>query len=201
MPTPSYSLGAPGGVLNAVSVPKSSTIAAFIDVSSLFKSDLLCQADTGTTAPASGNGTSFSAYPVAGNQTTNMLSTAVAVGATSISVTSRTAINPNQKIALIAAASGVGEVVTVTGAPTGTGPYAVPISATLNAYAANDHAYLMAQTTTLAVNPMPITPGVSSDYSMQLSVETGQYILAVNNPDTAQPVTATVSRNDLQKYQ
>ena len=201
MPTPSYSFGAPGGVLNAVSVPKSSTIAAFIDVSAYFKSDLLCQADTGTAAPASGNGTSFSAYPVAGNQTTNTLSTSVAVAATSISVASKTAINPNQKIALIAAASGVGEVVTVTGAPTGTGPFAVPISATLNAYAANDHVYLMAQTTTLTVNPMSITPAPSTDYSMQLAVETGQYILAVYNPDTAQAVTATVSRNDLKSYQ
>ena len=199
MPQPVYALGAPGGVLNAVSVAKSTTIAAFIDVSSYFKSDLVCQVDTTATAPTAG--TSFSAYSVYGNATTNTLSSAVVVGATSISVASKTAIEPNQKIALIAAATGVGEVVTVTAAPTGTGPYTVAISATLNAYATSDHVYLMAQTTSLTVSPMTVTPVASTDYSLPLLLETGQWVLGINNADTAQPVSVTVSRNDLQKYQ
>lgn len=199
MPQPVYVLGAPGGVLNAVNVAKSTTIAAFIDVSSYFKSDLVCQVDTTTTAPTAG--TVFSAYPVYGNSTTNTLSTPVAVGGTSISVASKTAIAINQKIAIIAAATGVGEVVNVTAAPTGTGPYTVAISPTLNAYATSDHVYLMTQTTGLNIAPMPGTPVASTDESLPLAVETGQWILAINNTDTAQPVVVTVSRNDLEKFQ
>lgn len=199
MPVPVYSAGSPGNVINGISVAKSANAVAFLDLSAEFEGQLSCQVDTLTATPTAG--TTFSAYKVYGNKTTNTLSSTVNAGATSIAVASATAIHPNQRIALIAASTGVGEIVTVTAAPTGTGPYTIAISGTINAYASGDHVYLIAQSTTHAIAPMPQTPAASTDYSAPMTLGTGQWIIAAANADTAEAVTVTISLDSVTAYQ
>lgn len=199
MPTPNYSLGTPGGVLSAVTAPKASTIAALLDLSAALEGKLTCQVDTGATAPTAA--TTFSAYSIYGDSSTNTLTSPVSVGATSIAVNSATAMGPGQKIALIAASTGKGEIVSITGAITGTGPYTVPVSGTVYSYLSTDHVYLIAQSTTYAISPMAATPVASQDYSGLLTVGTGQWILGINNTDTTEAVTVTVSLDKFLGFQ
>lgn len=203
MPSPVYSAGAPGNVINGLSVAHGTTIAAFLDLSASFEGQVTCEMTTGSTAPTAG--TTFAAYKIYGNSAVNTLSAAVSSGATSISVTSSAGMHANQKVLLQqAGGSKLGEIVTIgTAAITGSGPYTVPISATINAYSSGDDVYLVAQAATAVVTPASpsSTWAATSDYSGAMILGTSQWAIAANNTDGAQAVTVTVSVDKITAYQ
>ncbi len=196
MPSPVYSAGTPGNVVNGLAVAKSSTVAAFLDLSTCVEGQVTCEMTTGPAAPTAA--TTFGAYKAyaAGASAPISLTTAVAAGATSLPLSGAAGLHQNQKVALIAAATGQGEVVTVTAAPSGTGAQSIACSATLNAYAAGDKVYLMARSATVMVGPSdPATQGwaINTDYSGELFLGPAQWIIGISNTDTGQGVTVSVT--------
>lgn len=203
MPSPVYSPGAPGNLINGVTAAHGATIAAFLDLSAAFEGQVVCEIATGATAPTAG--TTFGAYKVYGNPAANTLTGSVAAGSTSISCSSNSGLHPNQKILLQqASGSKLGEVVTVgSGGVTGSGPYTVPVSATINSYSTGDAVYLMSQSPTAMVTPAgsSSTWSASSDYSGAFFLGTGQWAVAAGNADATQAVTVTVSVDKITAYQ
>jgi hypothetical protein len=205
MPSPVYSAGSPGNLISGVSVAKGTTIAAFLDLSTCIEGQVSCEMTTGTTAPTAG--TVFSAYKVYGNATANTLSGSVAAGATSISISSSAGLHAGQKILLqqtnSAETSRLGEIVTISAAITGSGPYTVPISATINSYDAGDALYLIDQVATATVNPSSTsgTWAASTDYSSALFLSTSQWAIAANNTDATQTITVTMSVDKITAYE
>ncbi len=67
--------------------------------------------------------------------------------------------------------------------------------ATINSYSSSDNVYLMAQTASFVVSPASSTGtyGVNSDYSAELFLGPGQWIIAALNGDSANNVTANVT--------
>lgn len=195
MPSPVYAPGGPGNLINGVPVAAARTIAAFLDLSACFEGQVTCEVVTRATPPSTG--TVFSAYKVYGNATPNTIQGPVSAGATSISLNSKAGINPNQKIALQqAGGSKLGEVVTVgTAAITGTGPYTVPVSNTINSYSVNDPAYLVAQQASAAAAPASPSGSwaATTDYSAPLTLPAGQWVVAANNTDGTYSVTVSAS--------
>lgn len=200
MPTPVFAAGSPGNLINGVSAAKSTTIAAFLDLSTAFEGQLTCEVTTGATAPTSG--TTFSASKVYGGGIANTLSAAATAGATSIQVTSAAGLHPGQKI-LLQQAGGLklGELVTIGASGiSGSGPYTVSISATLNNYSIGDSLFLVNQSTPNVVTPSA-SWAASSDYSAPMILGTGQWAVAASNSDTAQAVIVTVSVDKITAYQ
>src|ERR1700741_3474273 len=114
MPAPVYSAGTPGNVINGVSVAKGANAGAFVDLSTIIEGQLYCEIATGT-APSAG--TTFSAYRcyAAGTTAPITLSASASIGATSISVGSKTGLSVGQNVLLWHASSPTnGELVTVT---------------------------------------------------------------------------------------
>jgi hypothetical protein len=202
MPSPVYSAGTPGNLVNGISVAKGATIAAFLDVSTCIEGQVSCEMTTGTTAPTAG--TVFSAYKVYGNSAANTISASVAAGATSLSFSSSAGLHNGQKILLQQATSTkLGELVTITGSISGTGPYTVPVSATINSYSVGDAVYLIDQIATATATPSSTTGtwAASTDYSTALFLGTSQWAIAANNTDSAQTVTVTASVDKITAYQ
>lgn len=202
MPSPVYSAGSPGNLINGVTVAKGATVAAFLDLSSVFEGQVTCEMTTGGTAPTAG--TTFSACKVYGNSAANTITGAVAAGATSLSISGSAGLHNGQRIVLQqAAGSKFGEVVTVNGAITGTGPYVVPITAAVNSYSSGDAVYLIGQSATAAVAPSnPSGTWVANtDYSATIFLGTGQWALTANNTDGTQSVTVTASVDRITAYQ
>jgi hypothetical protein len=202
MPSPVYSAGAPGNLINGVSVAKGSTIAAFLDLSNIFEGQVTCEMTTGGTAPTAG--TTFSVYKVYGNSSANTISSASAAGATSITVSGSAGLHVGQKVALQqASGSKLGELVTISGAITGSGPYTMPVTALVNSYSSGDAVYLVGQTATAVVTPSSPsgTWAASTDYSGAMFLGTGQWAIAGNNGDGTQTVTVTVSVDKITAYQ
>lgn len=204
MPAPVYSAGTVGNVINGVSVAHGATASAFLDLSAAIEGQVNCEATTGAGAPTSG--TTFSAYRAyaAGATPPITLTAGAGAGATSISVTSSVGLHQGQAIALQqVGGSKLGEVVSITGAITGTGPYTVPVGATINAYSISDAVYLIGQTAVFSVTPSGPsgTWAASKDYSAPMYLGTGQYIIAANNADTTQAVTVTATCDKITSYQ
>jgi hypothetical protein len=195
MPAPVYSAGTPGNVINGVSVAKGANVAAFLDLSTVIEGQVNCEVVTGTVPTA---GTVFSAYKAyaAGAAAPITLSSAVAAGATSLSVASMIGLSVGQNIALWhGSAPTVGEIVTVT-AITGTGPYTLTITGngtgggSIYSYSSGDGVYLIGQTAAFSVMPSGPTGtwAANKDYSAPMFLGTGQWIIAANNTDAAQTV-------------
>ncbi len=196
MPSPVYSAGTPGNVMNGMPVAKSSTVAAFLDFSTCVEGQVTCELVTGATAPTAA--TTFGAYKAyaAGPSAPITLSAAIAAGAMSLPLSVAVGLHQNQHVALISATSGQGEVVTLTAAPSGTGPQSIACSATINAYAQSDAVYLIAQTpsfTCSPANPATLTWTANSDYSSLLLLGPAKWIVAASNTDTAQSVTVSMT--------
>jgi hypothetical protein len=188
-------------LINGVSVPKGAVIAAFLDLSNVFEGQVTCEMTTGSTAPTVG--TTFYAYKVYGNATPVTLSASASAGATSVTTSGSAGLHAGQKIALQqASGSKLGEIVTVSGAITGSGPYTVPVTALVNSYSSGDGVYLINQTATWAVEPA--SPAgtwlASTDYSGPLFPGTGQWIIAASNGDGTQTVTVTASVDKIPSY-
>lgn len=210
MPSPVYSAGSPGNLIPATSVAKGTVLAAFLDLSTCIEGQISCEMTTGGTAPTVG--TTFSAYKVYGNSAANTLSASVTANtaSTSLTVSSNAGLHQGQVI-LIQQATGskLGELVTISGAITGSGPYTVPItgkgtnSGTINSYLSGDGVYLIDQTATVAVTPSTSagTWAANSDYSSAIFLGTAQWAIAANNADAAQAVTVTVSLDKITAYQ
>ena len=197
MPAPVYSAGAPGNLINGVTVAKGATIAAFLDLSTVIEGQATCEIATGATAPTAG--TTFSAYKVYGNSAAITISGGVTAGATAITVSSATAIHQNQRVALQqAGGSKLGEVVNVTAVSGST----LTITATINSYSTNDLVYLIDQTASFAVTPSGPTGSwaATTDYSAPMFLGTGQWAIGANNTDTAQSVTASLSLDKITSY-
>jgi hypothetical protein len=200
MPSPVYSAGAPGNLINGLSVPHGQTVAAFLDLSTSIEGRLTCEIATGATAP--GSGTVFVAYPVYGNATPVTLSAGVSAGATSLSVSSVTGMHPGQRIALQqASGSKLGEIVTVSAVG---GTTLTLAAGTSNSYLTGDGIYLMNQTP-LPATALPEAAGggwaANSDYSQPMYLGTGQYIVIASNTDGAQSVTVSVSVDKITAFQ
>jgi hypothetical protein len=202
MPSPVYSAGASGNLINGVSVAKSATIAAFLDLSTCIEGQVSCEMTTGGTAPTAG--TVFSAYKVYGNSAANTFSASATAGSTSLSISSSAGLHNGQKILLQQATSTkLGELVTINGTISGTGPYAVPVTATINGYSVGDAVYLIDQIATSVATPSSLsgTWTATTDYSSALFLGTSQWAIAANNSDTSQTVTVTVSVDKITSYQ
>lgn len=198
MPSPVYSAGAPGNLINGVSVAKGTTVAAFLDLSAAYEGQVVCEMTTGATAPTAA--TTFSIYKVYGNATPVTLSAAAILGATSVSVSSAAGINVGQNIVLQqASGSKLGEVVTVSGV---SGTTLTLKAGTINAYSSGDSVYLIAQNAVIPVAPQNPSGGwtASTDYSAPVTLGTGQYVVAAANGDAAQAVTVTVSVDKVVAY-
>lgn len=196
MPSPVYSAGTPGNVVNGLAVAKSSTVAAFLDLSTCVEGQVTCEMATGATAPTAA--TTFGAYKAyaAGASSPITITGTVSAGGTSLPVSGAAGLHQNQKVALIAAASGQGEIVTLTAAPSGTGAQSIACSATINAYAANDKVYLMSRSASFSVGPSdPASQGWANttDYSGAMFLGPAQWIIGINNTDAAQAVTVNVT--------
>ena len=196
MPTPVYSAGSAGNLINGVSVAHGATIAAVLDLSSAWEGQVTCEVATGATPPIAG--TTFSAYKVYGNSSAITVSSNP--NSTTLNVSSAAGMHIGQKVAVQqAGGSQSGELATITGISGTT----LTVATLLNTYSAGDHVYLVSQGTTSVV--MPSSPSstwaATSDYSYPMVLGTGQYVVAVNNTDSAQAVTATVSVDKIMSYQ
>jgi hypothetical protein len=137
MLSPVYSGGAPGNLVNGVSIAQGTTIAAFLDLSTCIEGQVSCEMTTEGSAP--GTGTTSSAYKVYGNSATNTLSAGAVAGATSLSVSSSAGLHNGQQILLQqASGSKLGKIATINGAISGSGPYTVPVGAIINSYSSGE---------------------------------------------------------------
>jgi hypothetical protein len=196
MPSPVYAAGTPGNVIGGLAVAKSTTAAAFLDLSTCVEGQVTCEMATGAPAPTAG--TTFAAYKAyaAGASAPITLTGSVILGATSLPLSGAVGLHQNQKVAIVAASTNVGEVVTLTAAPSGSGAQSIACSATINAYASGDKVYLMAQVAPFATapaNPSTGTWAINTDYSSELFLGPGQWIVAANNTDANQAVTVSVT--------
>lgn len=221
MPSPTFTPGTVGNVINAVSVPKGATIAAFLPCSTDISAYVDCQVITGGTAPTAG--TAFSAYRAIDCAATTpfapmTLSAAVTAGtaSTSLSVAdvvsgAHGGLHPTQMIALVKAGAAPqnGEIVAVgTAGVSGSGPFTVPVTGgganggTLNSYASGDYVFLIGQRAVASATPSgpAATWAANSYYSAPLELGSGQYVLAASNADAAQAVTASATADLVPSY-
>jgi hypothetical protein len=203
MPSPVYSAGTSGNLVNGVSVAKQTTIAAFLDLSSCVEGQVSCEMTAGSTAPSAA--TYFSACRIAHASNPTTINASASTGATSVTVASNTGLRAGQQV-LIQQATGSksGELVTITSVSsttigvsgTGTG------GGTLYAYSSGDAFYPCDSVATAAIAPQAPGGGWSNngDYSASIFLGTGYWAIAVNNSDSAQAVTVTASVDKVTGY-
>lgn len=191
MAAPTYSAGTPGNVLSRF-LPAGQNAAALVDLSTVLGGALHCKMATGTTAPSAA--TTFAmnrvsaATAIAPNTT---LSAAVAAGATSLSVNSILGIAAGEKVALLAATTGIGEVVNVASA---TGTTLTLAGGTINGYSVGDLIFHIEQT----ASGGSVAPGYGWAPNMTYSTSiyppaAWVWVIYVSNADTAQPVNVSVT--------
>jgi hypothetical protein len=190
MAAPTYSAGSLGNVINAVNVVKGGNSAALVDLSTVLGGALLCKILTGA-APITVPFT-FGCYRVTGataaGKTT--LTAAAVVGASSLTVASASGIGKSAVIAVVKAATLLGELVTVTNVNGTT----LTVSPLINAYSINDLVFLIEQTPSGGV----VAPGSSwvanTEYSTTIYPPAAWlWIVAAKNGDATNAVTVTVT--------
>lgn len=198
MATLTYTAGSLGNVVPATAVALGKNIAALVDLSTVVQGKILCKFLAGTTPPTAQ--TTFSAYAVSGATASGntTLSAGPSIGATSISVASASGIGKNTVIAVVALATGIGELVTVSNVSGTT----LTVGALTNAYLTSDLVFLIEQTPSGG----SIAPGIgwaaSTEYSSTLYPGTGSlYIVAAKNTDAGQPVTVTMTLDKNASFQ
>jgi hypothetical protein len=186
MPAPTYSAGSP--LLSAVSLAAGKNAAALIDLSTVIQGNVFVQMQTGA-SNAPSVGTSFYLRRVIGAKATGntTLSPGPSSGATSISVVSANGITKGRMIALIAASTGIGEIVTVS-AISGT---TLTVSALENSYSTSDLVFLVEDTASGGT----VVPGTSwttnTSYDTTMYPPIGVWILHAVNGDASYAVTVT----------
>ena len=191
MAAPTYAAGTPGNVLSQ-GLPAGKNAAALVDLSTVLGGALHCKMTTGATAPSAATTFTLNRVSAAAATAPNTtLSAAAAAGSTSLSVGSILGIAAGQKVALLAAATGIGEVVTVASA---SGTTLTLSGGTIGGYAAGDSIFHIEQT----ASGGSVAPGYS--WSAGTTYSTSIYppaawvwVIYVSNADTAQPVNVSVT--------
>lgn len=197
MAAPTYSTGT--NLLNGVSLAAGKNAACLFDLSTVIQGLVWVMMQTGSSV-TSMTGVTFALRRVIGAKATGntTLSSGVSSGATSITVGSATNIVKGRMIALIAAATGVGEIVTVSGVSGTT----ITVSATENAYALNDLVFLVEDIAS-GGSIVPSTSGtwaVNTSYDTTLYPPIGVWILHVSG-DSAQTTTITALADEVAAIQ
>lgn len=199
MPSPTYSPGTLGNVLNGASLAAGKNAAALVDLIGNIGAGLDCQFTTGATAITAP--VTFACYrakatTAAGNTT---ISGTVTAGSTSASVASAAGIGKGQLVALIAASTGVGEIVTVSSVA---GTTLTLAAGTTNAYAASDKVFLVEQ----APSGGSAAPGTS--WAANTTYGTSIYppsdfvwVLQAKNTDSGQAVTISATLDKQPAFQ
>lgn len=191
MAAPTYSAGTPGNVLS-LGLAAGKNAAALVDLSTVLGGALHCKLTTGAappTAPTTFAMDRVSAATATAPNTT--LSAASAVGSTSLSVGSIAGINSGQKVALLAATTGIGEIITVASA---SGTTLTLSGGTINAYSAGDSVFHVEQT----ASGGSVAPGYSwtsnTTYSTSIYPPAAWvWVVEVANADTSQAVAVSVT--------
>ncbi len=207
MPSPVYVAGTPGNLASSLAVTPGATAAVLLDISTDVEGQLTCELIIGSTAPTAP--TTFDAYGAyaAGSSAPLSLSGSAASGTTALPLNASgnlAGLHTGQKVAVISASSGVGEIVTLSATPSGTGAQSVGCSTLINSYASGDHVYLMASTPTAAVapaDPSSLTWAPSTDYSSRVYLGASQYIIGVANTDAAANVTVALTLDKITAIQ
>lgn len=192
MAAPTYQPGTAGNIVpEGTSLAAGKAVAALMDFSTILQASVQAKLTTGATAPT--NPTTFNFHKVA-NATAagNTLLTAnIAAATTSVPVASSAGIAIGEKVALISAATGRGELVTVDSTTSTT----LTLGAgTVNAYSTNDKVFRIDQTPGAA--SIGLGPGVAINTTTSLSRRPDSawvWILNVTNTDNAQTVTVAAS--------
>jgi hypothetical protein len=197
MAAPTYSTGT--NLLNGVSLAPGKNAACLFDLSTVIQGLVWVLMETGSSV-TSMTGVTFALRRVIGAKATGntTLSSGVSSGATSITVGSATNIVKGRMIALIAATTGVGEIVTVSGVSGTT----ITISATENAYALNDLVFLVEDIAS-GGSIVPSTSGTwaaNTPYDTTLYPPIGVWILHVSG-DSAQTTTITALADEVAAIQ
>jgi hypothetical protein len=190
-PTPTYTPGSLGNGINAVSLAHGTSIACLIDATLVLGVAANCQILTGASAITAA--VTFSMYRAPGQtkaapQTT--LSAGPSSGATSISVTSATGIGKNCLIAIIPAAGGVGEIVTVSNVSGTT----LTVGALTNSYSSSDLVFLLEQTPTGGASSPGSSWAANTEYGSSLYPPASWlWICGVKNTDTSNAATISIT--------
>ncbi|MHB1559315.1 MAG: hypothetical protein ACYC61_17835 [Isosphaeraceae bacterium] len=198
MPSPVYVAGTPGNLVAGLSVAPGVTAAVFLDVSTDVEAFVTCELITGATAPTAATSFEATGAYAAGAAAPMTLSGPAAAGTASLPLNSSpnlAGLHAGQKAAVLAA-DGVGEVVTLSAAPTGTGAQSVACSTLVGSYAASSGVYFMTRSSTTAVSPSDsATQGwaANNDYSSRLSLGASQYIINIANADATATVTVALT--------
>ena len=198
MAAPVYSAGTPGNLVNGVSVAHGTTIAAFLDLSTSIEGQLTCETIVGASPPT--NLTAFSIYKAyaAGSSAPITFGAAAAAGATSLSVSSKTGLSVGQNLCLQQAGGDrLGELAKISAISGSAAPYTltIPSPGLVNSYSTNDFVYLLAQMASFTVSPSSSSGAyvANTDYSTELFLGPGQWIVAAQNSDTTYSVTVNVT--------
>jgi hypothetical protein len=203
MASPTFSAGTIGNVIPRVSLAPTKNAAGYWNASTTVDSRIVSKVVTGGTAPTAT--VVYSLYGVTNNATQITLSAAVTAGAESISVSSDSGMDIGDTICLQqASGSLLGELVKISGAITGSGPFTVPISVgTTNSYSEGDNVFQIVQTPIFLQIPLSTsgTYSTNSSYSAQMDVGPGEYVHGVVNNDGVATVTVVASANTTPAFQ
>jgi hypothetical protein len=192
MPAPTYTPGALGNTIaSGTSLGASKVLGTLVDLTAAWEGQLHCKMQTGGTVAAVA-GVKWEVFHVYGSTT---LSSGAAAGATSLAVASAAGLQVGQVIGLKQAGANVGETVTIS-AISGT---TLTVSATTNAYAANDLVYLVEQAATTTVQPGSAagTYAANTVYSKELYLPQGKYFARATNLDATNAVTIEATLDTL----
>jgi hypothetical protein len=202
MAAPVYSAGTPGNLINGVSVVHgAAAVAAYLDLSTTIEGQVTCEVVTPSTAPTTP--TVFSVYKAyaAGTPAPIQFTASAASGATTISVGSKAGLSSStggQTVLLQKAGTPpqLGELAKVTAVSGSSSPYTLTLSSgIINGYSIGDGLYTMAQTPTFMIMPSNISATYtnSTDYSAEIFLGPGQWVVAALNSDASYNVTANVT--------
>lgn len=161
---------------------------------------------TGSIAPTAG--TTFNAFKAYadGSSAPITFTSSAAVGAVSLSISSKSGLSPGQSLCLQQAsgATKVGEVVTVSAISGSSAPYTLTTASGIaNNYSTGDNLYFMANVPTFSTMPSSTagTWAASSDYATYLPLPTGQWVIQARNTDSTTTVIVNATSDQFQKIQ
>lgn len=192
MPAPTFSV-AQGNSLSGVSLAAGKNAALLVDASTVIQALVWCLMETGATPPTVG--TTFAMRRVIGAKATGntTLSSGPSAAATSISVGSATGITKGRLIALIAAATGIGEVVTVS-AISGT---TLTVSALENSYLTSDLVFLIEDVPSGGTAAPGSSWVANTAYDTTLYPPIGVWILHALNGDATNAITVSTTTDTI----
>jgi hypothetical protein len=199
MASPVYSTGTPGNLISAVTVTHGVTnaVAAFLDLSTDVEGQVTVEVITPSPSPtAIATFSAYKAYAAGGSAPITLTANAVS-GQTSVSLSSKSGLSVGQKVCLQqASGSKLGEIVTVSSVTGSSSPYTLTTTVNLvNSYSTGDGLYYMSQTAVYATQPSSSTGtyGASSEYSAEMLLGPGQYVIGVVNGDASYNFTTNVT--------